>query len=255
MLNEPANCKGDVELIFHVVTGSQAYGTAVEGSDTDSIGVAIEPVGRAIGLTDRFEQSITNNGTGDQTIYSLQKFCRLALSGNPTILETLWITDILHIDARGSRLKELRASFLSKRAIGAFLGYMQQQLLRLKGERGQKDVNRKALVDQYGYDTKYAAHIIRLGYEGMRLAMTGELQLPLPEDERRVVLGVRQGHVSLSEMLTTAAYIEQELKDSYVSTVLPDKPDQTKIEQTMLEMYMHHWDTQWQDRWRWNGGT
>lgn len=230
------------------VAGSQAHGTAVADSDTDQIGVALEDVEHAIGLVDKFEQWVGKGPEGDITIYSLNKFCRLALGGNPTILEILHTDQSLVriMDARGSRLRDMRESFASKRAVTAFLGYMKQQVLKLTGERGQKDVNRKELVEQHGYDTKYAAHIIRLGYEGLEYAQTGKFALPLPEHQCQRILAIRRGEVDLPTMLAEASELTTAIKDAETSSVLPDKPDTEAVNRFMVDMYMRTWDTRWQ---------
>jgi hypothetical protein len=70
-------------------------------------------------------------------VYALAKFARLALAGNPNILEVLW-TDgegILHCDESGERLRAGRALFLSRRAGERFLGYAEEQETRLERHR------------------------------------------------------------------------------------------------------------------------
>ena len=177
--------------ILKVIVGSRCLGLETPESDVDIMGVCIEPIEEAYGLDldAPFEQFVRTGGARslsdrsspdkaatpdeardgpDLQIYSLRKFLRLALSGNPTILALLFIPEsmLLRCDARGAQLMDLAPFIISRQAGKAFLGYMQAQRMRLAGERGQKRINRPDLVEQYGYDTKYAMHVLRLGYTG-----------------------------------------------------------------------------------------
>lgn len=67
----------------------------------------------------------------------------------------------------GRQLQLLAPAFASRQAGRRFLGYLEAQRQRLVGERGQRDVNRAELVEQFGYDTKYAMHMLRLGHQGV----------------------------------------------------------------------------------------
>ena len=93
----------------------------------------------------------------------------------------------------GAELRALRPTLLSRLAGRGYLGYLRGQKERLLGSRGQKRVNRPELVEAHGYDTKYAMHAARLGYQGLELLETGELTLPMPEPERSRVMAIRTG--------------------------------------------------------------
>ena len=73
----------------------------------------------------------------------------------------------------GRRAARARPAILSRRAGRGYLGYLHGQKERLLGARGQKRVNRPELVEAHGYDTKYAMHAARLGYQGLELLETG----------------------------------------------------------------------------------
>ncbi len=84
---------------------------------------------------DEFEQHESDGK--DHVTYSLAKFARLALQGNPNIIETLYTPEehILHIDGLGERLRSARDVFLSKLAGERFGGYARSQLGRLERHR------------------------------------------------------------------------------------------------------------------------
>jgi predicted nucleotidyltransferase len=121
-------------VIYQVVAGSRAHGLATEESDTDSRGVCIPPPEVLLGLGE-FEQH--ESPDHDHVIYSLAKFARLALEGNPNIIETLFTDDehVLECDALGEELRRHRESFLSRRVGERFMGYALGQLKRIERHR------------------------------------------------------------------------------------------------------------------------
>ena len=118
---------------------------------------------------------------------------------------------------------------------------MQAQRQRLAGERGQKRIKRPELEAKYGYDTKYAMHVIRLGLQGVELLQTGRLTLPLPDYERSLLLDIRGGKPSLQDVLTMAGELEAKIKDLMDNSPLPEKPDYAGVEKWMLDIYLNHW--------------
>lgn len=244
--------------IIQAVVGSTAHGVNVSDSieDSDEIGVAVEPFEEFVGFQE-FEQLIYRSaavreqrqdarskaGDLDLFVYSLKKYLRLALKGNPTILALLFVpkSSLIVSTELGEELQGLAPSLISRKAGIAFLGYLQAQKQRLLGERGQKDVKRPELEEAYGFDTKYAMHMLRLGLQGVELMTTGRISLPLPEPERSWLRGVRTGKVELQECLTRAGELEKELKDLLEISPLQSDPDSKKVEKWMLGVYHQRW--------------
>ncbi len=121
----------ETNLILRTLSGSRAHGLAREGSDTDTRGVCIPPARVLIGLT-QFEQHESEGG--DHVTYSLEKFVRLALKGNPNIMESLYChaEDFLFLTDAGRRILQDRDCFLSKQVGQRFLGYALAQLKRME---------------------------------------------------------------------------------------------------------------------------
>lgn len=252
--------------ILLVPAGSNLHGLGLPGKDDqDEMGVCIEDLAQTVGFTE-FEQFIYRSATEregqhdaprqagdlDLTIYSLRKFLRLAMQGNPQIIQCLFVPPELCIvqDARGAQLQELAPYIVSKNAGARYLGYLESQRQRLLGERGQKKVNRPELEEKYGFDTKYAMHILRLGFQGVELLSTGRLTLPMPKKDRAFVYATRLGEVPLQDVLTKAGELEREIKDLLSEAPLRDKPDRDYIESWMLNMYFENWkarDTKFMD--------
>ena len=156
--------------ILRGLVGSTIHGLNVEDGleDRDEMGVCVEDIQHVVGL-EPFEQYIyrsaaereqrhdakSRSGDLDLTIFSLRKYVRLALKGNPTVLNLLFVppADCVVRTPLGAHLQELAPIIVSREAGKAFVGYLQAQRQRLVGERGQKNVNRPELVEAYGFDT------------------------------------------------------------------------------------------------------
>lgn len=239
--------------ILRVEVGSGVHGLAVNNQDDrDEMGICLEPPEYVIGLK-HFEQWVyrtqpqghrSGPGDLDLTIYGARKWCSLALKGNPSVLIPLFVPSkhIIVESVEGYMLRDMAPAFASRRAGNAFLGYMQQQRQRLSGERGQKNVKRPELVDAYGYDTKYAGHILRLGYQGIEYMTTGRLTLPMPEPQRSFIVGVRKGEVDENEVLSRAGELEAELKETIEMSPLPDEPEYERVNRWLIDRYSNWWE-------------
>jgi len=160
--------------ILRGLVGSTVHGLNVINGieDRDEMGICVELLEEAMALLAPFEQFIYRSaaeregrvdarstaGDLDLTIYSLRKWTRLALKGNPTIMLLLFTPEeqLVCCDNLGAELRALTPSIVSRRVQGPFLGYLQAQKQRLTGERGQKRIHRPELEEMYGFDTKYA---------------------------------------------------------------------------------------------------
>lgn len=178
---------------------------------------------------------------GCLTHNSARKFCRLALNGNPSIITLLYAPPDLVTDP-GQSLLDLRPAFSARRAGTAFLGYMTQQRQRLLGERGQMNVKRPELTEKYGFDTKYAMHMLRLGCQGVEFLETGKLTLPMPEPDRTFIRSVRTGEVELNEVLTRAGELERRVEDLLDTSPLPEQPDYDAVNDWLVRIYLEAWE-------------
>jgi len=242
--------------ILRTVVGSGVHGIAVEGRDDhDEMGIFIEPESIVVGLDrsldhyvwrTRDEGERSGPGDTDLIIYSLRKWMRLAIKGNPTVIVPLWcgISDVLICNPLGLELRNLREAFLSQEAVHRILGYMDQQRRGMMGQGGAKIPSRPELVAKYGFDTKYASHALRLAYQGLELVEDGRLTLPMPEDARKAILSVKEGKVPrtlVSRLVMQYEEMIQELLNSG-RTPLPLKPDRARISEWSINAHRRWWD-------------
>jgi uncharacterized protein len=234
------------------LVGSTVHGLTVDDADDrDEMGICIEPPEYVVGLRP-FEQWVfrtqpegARSGPGDvdRTVYSLRKWCRLALSGNPTVMLLLHVPEeqCSILEPVGRALRANKQWFASRRAGRAYLGYMDRQRSRMTGARGQMRVNRPELIERYGFDTKYAGHVLRLGYQGIEFLQTGALTLPMREPERTRILDVRTGGVPFDEVLAEADELHGRLESLLETSPLPEHADRVAVEAFLVETYRGWW--------------
>jgi len=249
-------------VILRATVGSTVHGLHHGGQDDrDEMAVFVEPTEYRLGLklargqgrklhplehwVERTQPEGVRSGPGDLDLvaYNLRKYLRLALKGHATVLLLLFVPPELTLVETdlGRQLRSLTPAVLSKRAGRGYLGYLRGQRERLLGTRGQKRVNRPELVEAHGFDTKYAMHSVRLGYQGLELLETGRLTLPMPEPERSRVMAVRLGERSFGEVLAEIDEVQARLAAALERTPLPDEPDRAAVDAFLVEAYRRAW--------------
>lgn len=220
-------------LILKIVSGSRAYGTEVEESDTDYRGVIIPPRNYFLGL-DTFEQYESKDP--DVVYYSIKKFLQLALKANPNILELVFAEDHEILDQFGKQLVDMRGQFLSQKCATTYTGYAIAQLKRLHNSTApaSRTEARMALVEKYGYDTKFGMHMVRLCRTGIEVLREGKLLVRRPDAAD--LLEIRHGKYTLEEMLEYGEQLLVEMKEAEAHSVLPKKPDYNYVNQRMIEI-------------------
>lgn len=182
----------------------------------------------------------------DVTVYSLRKWMKLAMGGNPSVLIPLFVPmeSCVLVKEYGAQLRASYSSIVSKRAGDQFLGYLNNQRESMVGIRKPK-VNRPELIEKYGFDTKYASHAVRLGYQGCELMETGKLTLPMPLGPRQHVREVKLGRYSQADVLDMIGTITTRLEKAVQDTELPDEPDWDWANQFLIEAYTATWEIAW----------
>lgn len=235
--------------ILRAEVGSGVHGLAIKGrDDRDEMGICIEPPEYVLGL-ETFEQYIYRDqpegvrsqpGDLDLTIYSLRKWMRLAIKGNPSILLLLFAPDSALVTRTqlGKELQELAPAIVSRQAGPRFLGYLEAQKQRLLRERGTAHVPNRG-----DKDAKYASHMLRLGYQGLELLQTGRITLPMPEYDLHVCREVKLGRATLDSALQTAGVLAREIKDLLLVAdgLIPDAPDMDAVNAWMVKAHEEFW--------------
>jgi predicted nucleotidyltransferase len=238
-------------LILRTTVGSVVHGLSNPGTDDrDELGVCVEPPEYLLGFR-RFEHFVyrtqpeghpSGPGDLDLTVYGLRKYCALALKGSPTVLLPLFVGEE-HVVARtevGKELQALAPAFRSRAAGRAFLGYLDAQRRGLVGERHA--TRTRELSREYGYDTKYAMHALRIGYQGIELLTTGHITLPMADPVRSALRDVRAGRVPLDDVLDHVDGVTAKLDAACDTAGLPERSDVDAVDAFVVRAYRRSWD-------------
>jgi hypothetical protein len=267
--SEEAREIAEAGTILRCLVGSGVHGLSIaQQDDRDEMGICIEPPEFLIGLrrvqvpgqhdSVKFGQyehhtawerpgGLANrSGPGDLdiTIYSLRKYMRLALAGNPTILLALFVPPehVIGCTPLGHELRGMRPVILSRQAGRRFAGYLDAQRRSLLSRDGKgRDVTRPELITAYGFDTKFCAHMVRLGLQGVELLATGAITLPVPEPERTWLRELRTGKHTMTEALERAEECERQIGMLLETSPLPEYPDYAAADAWLISAYQRAW--------------
>lgn len=233
-------------VIRIVEVGSTAHGISnpETGDDFDYTVVRLEsiaelvigePSAQSMMIRTQPEGQRSRAGDIDLNVFTLRRFARLAANSNPSILAAIF-SPFVH---KGGPVdfEELGWIVASRRAGEAFLGYMRHNIERWVGTRGQKDTNRPELVEAYGFDTKYAAHTIRLGIQGIEYMREGRFSMPLRKDLANEIISLRTGGMSEDEALRWARGLEEDLRSAIKRSPLPPSKGGISVDNFLLQAY------------------
>lgn len=226
-------------MILFVRSGSHAYGTNTEESDRDYKGVFIPPLNYHLGIHD-FTSITMNTSSNDKknssddidvTIYSLKEFFRLAMKGNPNILEMLFVEqeDILYASNEGVVLGLNREHFLStnniKRSFGGFANSAKSYMDKPFGLK--EDVARTKTY-----------HSIRVYEMAVDALTTGKFKAK--SDNPEYLKEIRGSGTTLESLMGRLGAEEEEFKRAVENSILNDELDKDSLEKMLIIMTMNH---------------
>lgn len=231
--------------ILYAYRGSIAHNMYVPSSDPNSIDdkdtmlIYAAPRNYYLGLREKLIRSKTfAHEEWDEECHEVRRFINLLLASNPNVLGMLWLKPHLYFKKTemGQMLIDNRDIFSSRMAYNSFCGYAHAQLkkmthLAFKGYMGEK---RKRLVEKFGYDTKNAAHCLRLLQMGLEFISTGQLNVWREDSDKW--LSVKQGNWSLEQVKSEADRMFVSLENAVVSSPLQAKPDYRTAEEICMEI-------------------
>lgn len=242
--------------LLWVQVGSTVYGTAIEGTDDrDEVVVTMETPAQLLGASGhlknasrRTAQGSTRSGPGDidRQEYSLRSFAGLAAKGNPSILATFFCPNVDEPDSAavwGPVIRRILPLCLSMRVVGQFQGYMKSQVQAVtKSASTPVGARRPELVEAHGYDTKAAMHAARLGLQGLELAYTNQIRIPIDEPDRGWLMAVRRGLISFAEWTEAMAGLEERVNRIWSNPPWPDEPDMQALDHYLVDVHREYWN-------------
>lgn len=249
-------------VIYLTISGSFSYGCqdTTQSSDQDVYGIVIPPkeivfphtAGFIFGFDnyDGFQQFEQHHvfdqdavgGKGreyDFTILNIVKYFNLAMKNNPNHLDPLFVSHdcILKTTTIGNYLRENRHKFLHRGCWATFKGYAYSMLHKMDTKNPELGSKRELLREKYGFDVKFAMHLVRLLLEVEQLLVEHDLDLRRHSEQLK---SIRRGEWTIEEIKDWANSKEKDLENIYANSKLPSKPDKDELRQILrncLEMH------------------
>jgi predicted nucleotidyltransferase len=241
---------------YLVTTGSVAYGASEDTSDQDIQGFCIPMrdnvfphlTGEIVGFGKQTEpfgvwqqhHAIDNGKEYDFAVYSIVRFFQLAMDNNPNMVDLLFVPQdcVRHMTDTGFRVKAHRHLFLHKGIYFKMRGYALSQLYKMGSKTPQEGGKREASVKEFGYDVKFAYHIVRLMLECEQALELYDIDL---RRDREMYKSIRRGEWTQEEIRDWFADKERHLEALYQKTQLPDVPNEKRLKELLLSCLEQHY--------------
>ena len=239
---------------YEVIMGSFAYGVSSDTSDIDLYGFCIpskdmifphlrgeiEGFGKQKQRFEQYQQQHiidSDKKEYDISVYSIVKYFHLVMGNNPNMIDSLFVPQrcIVFSTPIGGTVRENRRMFLHKGAWHTFKGYAYSQLSKMQTKNPEG--KRKAEIEKYGYDPKYAYHLVRLLNEVEQILIEGDIDL---ERNREQLKSIRRGEWSIKSLKDYFDTKEKELESVYLKSSLPHSPDEKAIKNLLLDCLEQH---------------
>jgi predicted nucleotidyltransferase len=239
------------DLILLAYRGSIAHNMYVppgQPGATDDIDLAalnVPPIDYYFGTANVFSKGTEEikDGATDLVVYELRKAINLLAKGNPNMLSLLWLKEqhYIKVTTTGRKLLANRKLFVGKSAYFQFAGYAASQLCKMTTRQdygGYQGDKRRQQYQQFGYDCKMAAHLIRLLKMGVEFLQTGNMQVYRQDAD--MLLQIKQGQWSVDKVTDLANSLFADLKDARASSTLPESPDTEAINRLSIDLIEEH---------------
>jgi hypothetical protein len=228
---------GIVKIILEAIVGSHAYGLNDVNSDIDKAGIFVVKTNEVLSVRKPKETICKTNP--DISYHEVEKFIRLAMVCNPTILELLFLDSYEILTQEAEWLIQIRKAFLSNAIFNSYGGYAIQQARRLNNKAYKiSDVVIDELPNigiSFNADTnnrpaKHARHCFRLLQQGRELLETGNLTVKVKNREELLSFG----KFTIDELV--CKFEEEYQKFRTVKSILLQKPDYETINSVLLKI-------------------
>lgn len=98
-----------------------------------------------------------------------------------------------------------------------------------------RNPKRAALEAKYGFDLKHATQLVRLLKLGKEILETGKVQVRRTID-REELMAIKNGAWSYEKLTSYADQVEDEMKEAYKNSALPNQPDIRFLDNLCIEL-------------------
>lgn len=245
---------------YLTIMGSQAYAVNNDDSDCDVYGFCIPPkdmifphlrgeipgFGQQVQRFEQFQQhhvvEIDRRKEYDFQIYNIVKYFQLTMGCNPNMIDSLFTdeTCVLKQTKIAQHVRDNRKSFLHKGAWHTFKGYAYSQMHKMRIKEPNPEGNRYEMIQKYGYDVKFAYHVVRLLNEVEQILVEQDLDLRRNNEQLKEI---RAGQWSMEQIEQYFMMKEKSLEETYIKSTLRYKPDEQIIRKLLLEVLEEHFGT------------
>jgi predicted nucleotidyltransferase len=211
------------DIICIAVIGSRAYGLEHGESDVDRRGIYLPPADLHWSL-DGVPEQLVNLET-DEVYWEIQKFLRLALKGNPNVLEVLYSPIVEHATPLAQQLLAMRDQFLSKLIFQTYNGYAMSQFHKL-----EQDLRTHGQIKW-----KHAMHLIRLLLAGATAMREEYIPVRVEEANRPRLLAIRDGVMRWEEVERWRLELSTQFEQACEKSKLPDRPNYEAANQFLIQ--------------------
>jgi predicted nucleotidyltransferase len=244
--------------MYLTIMGSVAYAVSSDTSDMDLYGFCMPPkeivfphltgqiegFGKQIEKFDQWQEHHVKAPDSKQeydfSIYSIVKYFQLVMQNNPNMIDSLFTARnlVVHSTPIAEMVRERRREFLHKGAWHKFKGYSYAQLGKIKSKSNHSNPKRAESIAKYGFDVKFAYHVVRLLNEVEQIMVEQDLDLQRNAEQLK---SIRRGEWTLEEIETYFQDKERSLEHVYATSTLPHSADEARIKQLLLDCLEHHY--------------
>jgi hypothetical protein len=176
----------------------------------------------------------------DFAVYGIVKYFQLCMENNPNMIDSLFVprTCVIHSTAIGEMIQDNRRMFLHKGAWHKFKGYAYGQMNKIGTKANASNPKRQADIERFGYDIKFAYHVVRLMNEVEQILVEGDLDL---QRNREQLKSIRRGEWTLEELRAYFQNKEHALETAYANSPLPHGPDEEAIKELLMSCLEQHY--------------
>lgn len=241
-------------ICYLSLAGSHSYAINTKDSDQDIRGICFPPRhilfpwenGIILGFgtqSEKFENwqqhhIVFKNKDYDIEVYSIVKFVELLRHGNPNILDIIFTPNncVMHITDAGIHLRNNRKKFLSKKIISRFEGFCWNHIRNMKSTK--KEGKRKDLISKFGFDTKDAGNIYRIGASLVDILLEGDYDI---QRHKEIIKAIRAGLWTFDQLTDWFDRQLIAIDAAKLKTELPEEADELELRKILLECLEIHY--------------